>query len=60
MSKRKTRPLSLDLPNDDVAFGVAEAIAKQRAARIGGRVEVVVTDENGEEVFTATAEITRH
>jgi len=60
MSKPKKSLLSLDLPDDEAARAVAEALARKRAIAQGTPVTVVVPDDNGNEVYTAVAKPIRH
>ena len=60
MSKPKKSLLSLDLPDDEAARAVAETLARKRALAQGTPVTVVVTDDEGEGVYTAVAKPIRH
>ena len=61
MSRAKKRTLlALDLPNEDTARALAEALAKRLAEKNGRRIEVEVTDQNGNEVCCPAAEVVRH
>jgi uncharacterized protein GlcG (DUF336 family) len=61
MSGSQKRPrLALNLPDEDAARALADALAEQLAAMKGKRVTVKVTDQDGNEVCAPTAEIVRH
>ena len=60
MSKPKKPRLCLDLPDQEAAQSVAEALARKRALAQGTPVTVVVTDDEGQQVYTAIAKPTRN
>jgi hypothetical protein len=60
MSRPGKRPfLTLDLPNDDAARAVAEALAKQLAAQQGREILIEVTDQDGDEICIHTEAVVR-
>jgi hypothetical protein len=55
----KRQFLALDLPDEDAARAVAEALAKELAGQRGREIQIEVIDEDGDEVCIHTEAVVR-